>query len=301
MRFKNPGRTKEAWRQHWYGNRERLLRRAQALGLEVPEEGSIFSDSFRVGRGSIASGATEKFSIASSSTATLDDDGYSMGGSTSEDDDEPPDSLTHHHVFTLPKLQSISGRLSTPYLNSIDTSPKLHTPPPFFNISPRGGKRKVDTASASSPFVTIGGGGPLIATGNSDQPSDPASLNPVHPSTSSVREPPQKRARNSVGEKKYGDNSPHSGGDGGFAATVDNIRMPGGDDTRTVGGSSFLLSDREREALAALIAREGPNPPPGSLLRFAAKVSTGLAVRVQARYSSLPNSCRTPPVLLRSG
>jgi hypothetical protein len=283
LRSKNPGRTKEAWRQHWYGNRERLLRRAQALGLEVPEEGSIFSDSFRVGRGSIASSATEKFSIASSSTATLDDDSYSMGGSTSEGDDEPPDSLTHHHVFTFPKLQSISGPLSTSYVNSIDTSPKLHIPPPFFNISPRGGKRKADTASASSPFVTIGSGGPLIVTGNSDQPSDPAPLNPAHPSTSRVREPPQKRARSWAGESKYGDGSPHSGSDGGSA---DDIRMPGGDDTKTVGGSAFPLSDREREALAKLIAREGPNPPPGSLLRFAAKVSTGLTVRMQARYTS---------------
>ena len=284
LRYKNPGRTKEAWRQHWYGNRERLLRRAQTFGLEVLEEGSIFSDSFRVGRGSITSNLTEKPSVASSSTAPLDNDNDWIEGSSSEDEDEPPDPLARHHVFTFPKLQSLSSPPSTPpptdlSPDRIDVSPRIHNPPPFFNISPRGGKRKDDIVSASSPFVTISGDEPLIVTGNLDQTSDSASSGSVRPYVSSAREPPQKRAKNSVCEKKYSDTaSPRSDGNDNPTPALDDFSMPGVEVTSKVGGVTSLLSDLEQGALATLIAREGPNPPPGSLLRFAAKVSSILTL-----------------------
>jgi hypothetical protein len=296
LRPQNPGRTKEAWRQHWYGNRERLLRRAQTLGLEVLEEGSIFSDSFRVGRGSIASNSTEKPSIASSSTAPLDNDDDWMEGSSSEDEDEPPDPLAHHHVFTFPKLQSLSSPLSTPppanlSPDRIDTSPRLHNPPPFFNISPRGGKRKADIVSASSPFVTIGGDEPLIVTGNLDQTFDSTSSNSADPPVSGVREPPQKRPNNSFGQGKYVDTaSPRPDGNDNSTLAIDNVPMSGVEVTSKIVSVTSPLSDQEQGALAGLIVREGPNPPPGSLLRFAAKVSSYPGPRKTTYPLSLPES-----------
>ena len=215
-------------------------------------------------------------SIASSSTAALDNDDYVMEGSSSSDEDEPPDPLAHHHVFTFPKLQSLSSPLRSPSHDSIDTSSRFHNPPPFFNVvSPRGGKRKADIVSASSPFVTIGGDEPLTVTEGLYQPSYPTSSKLVYPPTSNVREPPQKRAKNSVGESKHGDTlSPCPDGNDNSSPAIDNVQMLGVDGTSQIGGVAYPLCDEEKGALAALVAREGPSPAPGSLLRFAAKVSS---------------------------
>lgn len=229
-----------------------------------------------------------------------------MWSTDDEDEEHFEPNSPHDNVFIVQKSEPgpipTSSEPAPPRaLEHLDLSSfrNYPTPSPFFNVSPRGGKRRLtDVASASSPFITIGNDEPPASTleqpsSQSQQRSTFSSRNGSPQSTvgsvsttadtdPAIREPPQKRKKNLAGGavRVTSPLATTSPSDPDMEMKDEHVEAP--TVTDTVMDQQSILSSKEtaiidftvddRSKVTSLIADAGPHPPPGTLLRFAEEV-----------------------------